>query len=88
MVVVQAVEHLAAILAGPHQAHLAQAAHVVRNGGFADAGGGGQGADVEFALARAAMMRTRLGSLKARKSSATAAAVRSSRAAGWWMGAI
>src|SRR5262249_14712762 len=51
VVVVQVIEDLAAILAGADEAQLAQAAHVMGNCGFADACGGGEGADVELALA-------------------------------------
>src|SRR5687768_10458931 len=49
VVVVEAVEHLPTVLAGPHQAHLPQPAHVVRHGRLADGGGLGQRADVQLA---------------------------------------
>jgi len=50
VLVVEGVKDLAAVFAGTHEAHLAQAAQVVGGGGFGEADSGGEGTDVHFAM--------------------------------------
>ncbi len=48
VLIVQRIEDLPAFFAGAHDTQLAQAAHMMRHGRFADAGGLGQRADVRL----------------------------------------
>ena len=50
VIVVKAIEDKTAVFAGAYQSHLAQMAHVMGDGGFADADHFSQRADVHFAF--------------------------------------
>jgi hypothetical protein len=50
--IVQGIKHLAAFFAGANQAHLAESAQLVRNGGVTEPYGLGEGANVFLALSQ------------------------------------